>query len=116
MTAADRVQAIRARLAAATPGPWFWVSGEDGFYNRLETRLASENVGVLDGVAFDDFTADVQADPADAELIASAPADLAWALDRIAHLERVVERLSGMASTLDKTAKVSVAELEELSS
>lgn len=41
MTHADRMAAIRAREAAATPGPWIWRTGE-----KFTTRLMSaKNMG-----------------------------------------------------------------------
>lgn len=66
----DRLQEIRARLDAATPGPW---------------EKTSPNVVVAAG----DVVAGVPLTN-NADLIAHAPADLAWLLDE-------VERLRGEA-------------------
>lgn len=57
----ERLQEIRQRLDAATPGDWP--------FGELARHLL----------------------PADADLIAHAPADIAWLLDRIEALQYVVE-------------------------
>ena len=59
----DRLQEIRARLDAATPGPW-----------EVVCNTTSDVVGVLDG------------DYDDADLIAHAPADIAWLLEEVDNL------------------------------
>lgn len=61
---------IRARLAAATPGPWF--QGREGaryedtrdVYTEREASTTSRDLGRID-------------EPADAEFIANAPTDIA---------------------------------------
>lgn len=76
---ATRIAEIRARLAAATPGPWdvgerdggmgwdvFQVNGDDLPQPRLRGMFGHQP---------------------DAEFIAHAPADLQWCLARIAALE-----------------------------
>lgn len=55
----NRIDEIRARLDAATPGPW-----------EVVCDTTSDVVGVLDG------------DYDDADLIAHAPADLAWLIEQ----------------------------------
>ena len=64
----DRIAEIRARLDAATPGPWLvrngWVD-----LNNLH--------GDVIPVGHND---------ADADLIAHAPADIAWLLDEVERL------------------------------
>jgi len=78
----DRLNEIRARLDAATPGPWF--IGWDGT-RRFYFITANENtsgprpwVTNLDGLVRSDR---------DADLIRHAPDDLAWLLDRVDALE-----------------------------
>jgi hypothetical protein len=78
----DRVEAIRERLAAATPGPWEWwpdPTGEDYSVGRPEevpgeVGDSSQFVG----------TADEQAD---ADLIANAPSDLTHLLSALSAAE-----------------------------
>ena len=61
----DRLQEIRARLDAATPGPWYVRSGW--------VALNNLNYDVIP----------VGHNDADADLIAHAPADIAWLLAEI---------------------------------
>lgn len=69
-----RIDEIRARLAAATPGPWNWVG----------RHLESDALTILVDDTLSDFAEAVR--PGDAALIAAAP-------DDIAHLLAEVERL-----------------------
>ena len=71
----DRLQEIRARLDAATPGPWErW---NDGM--RIWSRARPDAQFGVD-------VADVYASHATADLIAHAPADIAWLLDEVERL------------------------------
>lgn len=78
----DRLQEIRARLDAATPGEWV-----------IEN---DEYISALDGHPSPHIIARVENDhpgcphDADADLIAHAPDDLRWLLDRVAELEQRV--------------------------
>ena len=73
----DRLQEIRARLDAATPGlwvrhpsePWVYVRRGPFTLNIIATQLRSGR-------------------PGDTDLIAHAPADIAWLLDEVERLER----------------------------
>ncbi len=83
---------IKARLAAITPGPWVTACGGYSVYVDDERCI---------GIAYNGMnkyhrTPQVVADMA---FIASAPADLAWAVRRIEELEAVLlSCLNGMNS------------------
>lgn len=81
MTALD-LDPIRARLAAATPGPWYseWVPDDDWIvvYGQPHGAYVCPEVCTL-------------TDDADAEFIAHAPADIAALL---AEVERLREQLA----------------------
>lgn len=68
MTTPDRIAEIRARLAAATPGPWR--ADED------EIIWSDEGIDIIHVVV----------NPENADLIAHAPDDLRWCLDEIDRL------------------------------
>jgi hypothetical protein len=77
-----RIEDIEARLAAATPGPWHY----DGMHDEITTEVAgnywlimSECRSAPNEAPRDEFGH--QFSP-DFELIANAPADLRWLLDR----------------------------------
>jgi len=76
MTTADRAAAIRARLAAATPGPW-----------KQDSALDPNVFGAADESGVPAYVGYLEVDDPDLVLLANAPADLAWCLDRIATLE-----------------------------
>lgn len=86
-TTDDRTAAIRARLAAATPAPWYWQGGETCGTTYVDHELVTQSDIVLYAAPFDEGGADIDGSPSDLELVANAPADLAWCLDRIAELE-----------------------------
>jgi hypothetical protein len=83
----DRLAEIRARLDAATPGPWTtdrspladdgnsaWFPECGYFYEVTAPRLQK-------------YVAEAYGhEPADAELIAHAPADIAWLLGEVERL------------------------------
>lgn len=70
----ERLQEIRARLDAATPGPW------------KRDRHEILTVDVDDETGWETCIADAYGDPADADLIAHAPDDLRWLLDEVERL------------------------------
>ena len=73
-----RLAEIRARLQRATPGPWEASPEEDGVYaDSSMVTSRPRSCSVARGIE----------EPRDAELIAHAPADLAWLLDRLADAE-----------------------------
>lgn len=86
MTPAERVAQIKERLKNSTPGPW-WIGRFQSYrgdgqpircvYRPIEgeTRIEVEGSEKIDC-------------DADAQLIANAPTDLKWCLDRIEKLEK----------------------------
>lgn len=75
----DRLQEIRARLDAATPGPW---ENTDDW--SVVTAVVRQRSKWLPD--YEMLVADV-GQPVNADLIAHAPADIAWLLDRLDELE-----------------------------
>lgn len=100
MSADERVREIRARLEAATPGPWGVYNGTDVFGphggDSGDGAKADDNDGwqVADcAVGLTSYAGDFvplghAVRIANAHLIAHAPADLRWLLDRVERLER----------------------------
>lgn len=89
----DRLAEIRARLDAATPGPWHWGRNEsESFCWIMRSHGAYGQY---------DHHADTRT-PDDAHLIAHAPADIAWLLDRVQeqdeHLRAISQDLSDATS------------------
>lgn len=79
----DRLDAIRARLDAATPGPWRWdedygSKGDEGL--ALTNDVGAEIVGAYNHHCCS-FRDDPTVEDNDAEFIAAAPADVAFLLD-----------------------------------
>ena len=92
-----RIDEIRERLDKATPGPWKatyeaaddWVSiTGQGFYDGGHWMTCPE-VATCEGIV-----------GPDADLIANAPADLAWLLDALARRD---QRCEDLAVSLDET-------------
>ena len=82
MSTADRVDAIRARLNAATPGPWEFVPGRFGGIKYTFTGWDGEPA--QDYVISETYDGELVGErPGNAELIANAPADLAWLLEQL---------------------------------
>jgi len=79
MPETDRLQEIRARLDAATPGPW--IIYEDEETGQLDPWDDEGMHPILDSQS-------------NADLIAHAPADIAWLLDEVERSRRTVRRLS----------------------
>jgi hypothetical protein len=76
---ADRLAEIRARLEAATPGPWEWD------YNTLGSDIAEVAEPSLTCGRYcigGSVRIDIKAD--DAQFIAHAPEDIAWLLEQLA--------------------------------
>lgn len=99
----ERVSEIRARLAAATQGQW--IVGAGVHYGSI---VAVND----DGERLDFICQDLDMDdrPEDRDLIANAPADLAYLLDRVAALEAEGNALRAMfveaAAELRRRAEV----------
>lgn len=74
----DRIEEIRARLEAATPGPWKTGGSAacgDVYFGTLVDPDDPTEPGVMLGMT---------SQAADAALIAHAPADIAWLLEQLA--------------------------------
>lgn len=69
----DRLQEIRARLNAATPGPWHRHDDEPWVTNSATPPMRIIATGL-------------RGQRENAELIAHAPADIAWLLDEVERL------------------------------
>lgn len=89
LDAEERVAQIKARLAKATPGQWFLCDGDQS--DPLIVADAKGDGDLRHGVTVFGFSLSDGDDEAhyiitegDARLIANAPADLSWALSRIA--------------------------------
>lgn len=80
---AKRVEEIRDRLAKATPGPWEKEGKDFDFVVRTETNKYLKGYGIRCGEK-------------DADLIANAPQDLAYLLERC---EKMREALKFYADT-----------------
>ena len=100
----DRAGQIRARLNAATAGPWRWaypgsdspelvgVGGDENYSYEKDVLRAEHDGGCACRQA---CKLEVLIDnDADAELIANAPADLAWLLDERDRLLAEVDSLT----------------------
>jgi ubiquinone biosynthesis protein UbiJ len=94
----DRIAEIRARLDAATPGPWtMGVDSDaeawlwDAMTDPYRGGVHAIGIGAPPrGNRRAQYIADVHEDEASADLIAHAPADIAWLLDEVDALrERV---------------------------
>ena len=98
---AERIAAIRARLDAATPGPWYWAGdypsnapcphttewtdhGPD-LMSRTVQKPWGGDTTVITSSGYDASSLNVE--DADAELIAHAPQDLAFLLAEVERLQ-----------------------------
>jgi hypothetical protein len=87
----DRLNAIRARLIAATPGPWI----NDVEWDEVDAV-------VIPGIKYlDPYRMGVArvGNPTNADLIANAPADIAWLLERESQAMGALGMLSVLALT-----------------
>lgn len=87
MTTTDRIEEIRARLAAATAGPWV-AAVVDSPRATVSTAIYSHHypAGSRESEVLPSYpikTGAPRLDRADAELIAHAREDLAWLLDQL---------------------------------
>jgi hypothetical protein len=96
----SRLAEIRARLEAATPGPWSrdpgpeTELGTDLWYDRLYSdRSQPDGFVYIHPVTKPEdelWIAEVFQNEQDADLISHAPADIAWLLDEVERLEKRV--------------------------
>lgn len=106
-----RIAQIRARLGAATPGPWqTWPDGAD-------ESVESASVGRF----VCHMNSNMRQFREDASLIANAPADLAWLLAEVERLEAervhaadTIRRLNGLNGHLGRLLDVSRDTINEL--
>ncbi|RPD50038.1 hypothetical protein DNI29_04370 [Hymenobacter sediminis] len=76
----QRIEEIRQRLQAATPGPWFVADG---------LVMAKYEAGINQKITADYEACPVM--PEDAELIAHAPSDIQYLLDQLHHATQEAE-------------------------
>ena len=90
-----RLDEIKARLAAATPGPWAW-SRTPAATNDYDHGIlwSASNREVIEVVAPADGP-EIETTKADAALIANAPADLALLVEAVERLLPCVDVYSG---------------------
>jgi hypothetical protein len=93
MSDTERIEEIKARLQAATPGPWEYQERSDAYTHIVRTppsrflcQLSQDTSGVTE---------------ANARLIASAPSDISWLLSRLEDAERRVSETERDARRLD---------------
>ena len=81
----DRINEIRKRLAAATPGPWLWC------YDGSSTWSIGPHDPQVERVARTErYKNDWDAGSANAQLIANAPTDIAFLLSRLEAAEKAL--------------------------
>jgi len=83
-----RIDEIRERLDKATPGPWHLHSQEGGDIHDITGRVDDEHGVIIYA----------ECESSDADLIANAPADLAWCLRKI---ERLSAKLAMVSLIVD---------------
>lgn len=91
-----RVEAIKKRISNATLGPWESILGRTILSIR-STAGGQDVVGISISVnhyAPSDRAKNKARHEADAALIASAPADLTWLLDRLERAEEILRDIS----------------------
>ena len=88
-TNVQRIAEIRARLDAATPGPWKR-SLSGSHYNPWKVHRGAILVA-LSGEAVED-----------ADLIAHAPADIAWLLDEVERLREAAAEIRADLTFIDR--------------
>jgi hypothetical protein len=119
--AVSRADEIRARLEAATPGPWKAAPEEAGrSWCDIWSPTTKTTVVVADSIdrhrgGKTERISGVRISSADADLIAHAPADLAWALGEFERLEDALcSQRDALRLDTDKAALVDeVARLTE---
>lgn len=90
-----RLEEIRARLKAATPGPWEWDGRVWGYDKEQEAPWLNDREGnrILWG--------EINAHKRDAELISHAPSDLAYLLSLLESSEKEARELKKRNHTLE---------------
>ena len=90
-TATD-LEAIRARLKAATPGPWEWTDESGTGRRETLSTLGESPIAVL-MPEYDVDGAYIEATPDDATFITHAPQDIADLLAEVERLNRHIDDL-----------------------
>lgn len=91
----DRVQEIRDRLDAATPGPWRVLEDDwDGY------AVADRSQGIGTAYIASEMQQGHDEGKSDAAFIANAPDDVAWLLDELAKYKRGGKTLGEMVDQL----------------
>ena len=89
-----RVGEIEARLAAATPGPWFLdADGDSGVYTEARASNSSSEIASA-------FRREDEA------FIAAAPADVAYLLAELRKAHEALARVDAIATDLDEMASL----------
>ncbi len=93
----SKLSEIKARLAAATPGPWS--IEEHGTGETLFSYVAGENFHPLNLISFDDPDAKW---PKNKALIANAPADMAWLVAELERAQACIEKVVKSGDILEE--------------
>ena len=96
----ERIEAIRTRLQAATPGPWEWEGESKEDWPQSDNSLVTAYVPegekwrepLVSGWGYDASGISVHKD-ADGELIANAPTDIAYLLNIIDQVSAAMDEL-----------------------
>lgn len=105
---ADRLAEIRARIDAATPGPWIYESQADvhGFDGDEIHYVTPQDAARDDDPPMTSFY-----ERADAELVAHAPDDLAYLLGELDDAQRLFDALGSEAAEELKAAHAALTKL-----
>lgn len=87
-----RLEQIRARVDAATEGPWEVVPAEDA-YVSASVRAAGGTLMSFGGGSAYEESAGLEPSGEDLSFIAHARADVPWLLDRVAELEAALKHV-----------------------
>ena len=106
------IDEIKARLAAATPGPWTYQEDRWGFsagvYGAPNERGYSEMI-----VGGDPCEGRIEPDDPNGTLIAHAPADIAYLLAEVARLRAdLIEERDALACAMEQVAELNDALVE----
>ena len=93
----ERIEQIKTRLEAATPGPWKWHDFASTYTDEPETIIVHTGNFDWEAIADGEYIAAMSAwdsqQATDAEFIANAPADVAFLLGMVDELRARVSAL-----------------------